>query len=478
MARTASLSIRILLYFLLLAMIITLASTILMVAQDHQQEQKAMHQTLDQIGYTYVHTISALVWNMGSEEIFLVADGIHNIPGVVHVKVEDEKKQRLAEKGEETEGTTRIYPLYQLEGLIPSTIGTLFVTMDTVAMNQRIRTNGLRILAIRAVDLMIISLAFLWIIRHLITRRLETMAVYTRNMNLDGLETPLILQKTTGSQDTDELDTVAGAINIMRLSILQGLEQKAEKARMEGEIRAAAAIQGALLPQSPPLIFSTDAAFAFEPALEVSGDYFDFFPLDEFRMGVVIADASGKGIPAAMIVSAARVLIMAYPELQSRPDALLCAMNRTLPSAMGASQFLTLTYFVVDTRENRITLVSAGHDPVLLKRGSGEILSLKPHGYPFCRLHQKTFDTRLKSLRLSIEPGDTLLAFTDGVTETLSPENEAFGENRIRSLMKQNHSSPEDLIRSIRNQLEHFRNNRIPLDDATLVALHFHPRHP
>ncbi|TWI77389.1 serine phosphatase RsbU (regulator of sigma subunit) [Desulfobotulus alkaliphilus] len=474
MVRPFSISLRIPLCFLAIALLMTLASTIFMVVQDRRQAMRYMEKTLNQIDETYTQALAALIWNMGFDEIRLITDGIHNIPGVMHVIIKDDKESILAEKGKESAtGLHRSYTLYQLEGLVSSSIGSLGVTMDLDALNQNIRFTALRILAARSIDLMLMGLVFLWIIHHLVTRHLKTMASYTQQMNLDRLETPLRLHGRKPDHPTDELDIVAQAINAMRISIAESLEQKAEKARMEGELRAAANIQKVLLPTRPPAIKFLDLAFSFEPALEVSGDYFDFFPLDEHRLGIVVADASGKGIPAALIANAARVLLMANPRQQDAPEALFRTLNQTLPEAMGMGHFLTMSYLLLDTKRQEVSLVSAGHDPVYMKKASGEILPLKPPGYPFCRLHQKTFDLRLKSLTLSFEPGDTLFAYTDGLSESLSPEQEPFGEQGIQKILAEPHSRAAYLIQHMKKKLSDFCQHIKPSDDVTLVAVCF-----
>jgi sigma-B regulation protein RsbU (phosphoserine phosphatase) len=462
---------------MVLAVLITLGSTLALVLQEQKREHARMHSTLDQIGTTYTEALSAMVWDMGERDIPLLLDGIRNIPDVVHVAVYDEHQRLLVEKGlAPPQGVQRTYPLFQPEGLVSFSIGSLSVIMDPRKPAQRIQARALRIFAIRAVDLMVISLFFLWVIQILITRHLKTMAAYAQAMNLDRLETPLILHgRSRTPKSPDELDIVVDAMNTMRLSIRQGLHEKAAKARMEGEFQAAAAIQKALLPQKPPFIPLLDVAFSFEPALEVSGDYFDFFPLDAYRMAAVVADASGKGIPAALIANAARILIRAFPELLEKPEELLKTLNCTLPEAMGPRHFLTLGYLLVDTQARCLTLVSAGHDPFFLRKDSQSILRLKPQGYPFCHLHQKAFDMRLKSLRLSFEPGDCLLAYTDGLSESLSPTGERFGEERIQTILAQPHPSAQALVQHLIAEIKAFRSHTIPDDDTTLVILRFVP---
>lgn len=472
----SSLSFRILFAFLALTLVLTVLSTLVLIFREHQREMLRMENRLEQIGATYTDALSAVVWNMGDTETRLLLEGIHNIQDVVHLAVYDEKHRLLAEKGTAiSTGLQRTFPLYQPEVLAPSTIGSLLVTMNMDAAKSRIRESALQIFTMRTLDLGIISLFFLWIIRNLVTRHLEAMASYTRQMNLDRLEMPLRLPGKKRSGRKDELDIVVDAINTMRLSILQGLDEKAKKARMEGELQAAASIQQALIPDHPPVMAGLDTAFFFDPALEVSGDYFDFFPLSTSRIGLVVADASGKGMPAALIAHAARILLHSCPELLDQPEALLSRLNRTLPEAMGQGHFLTLNYLLLDTETRCLTLVSAGHDPVLLRRHSGDIIRIKPEGYPFCRLHQKAFDIRLKNLTLSLESGDCLLLYTDGLSECLSPDNERFGEERIHAILASPHKTAKDLILHLLTEIRTFRGHARVHDDMTLVALRFVP---
>ena len=147
--------------------------------------------------------------------------------------------------------------------------------------------------------------------------------------------------------------------------------QAAEKKRLEEELRIAHEIQMSLLPQGPLLMPGLSVTALCVPAREVGGDYYDFLPLDDHRVGVLIADVSGKGTSAALYMAELKGLMLSLSEIHSSPRELLIAANRIIAHHLDARSFITMTYAVVDLRKRTMTYARAGHTPLIYVPGAG-----------------------------------------------------------------------------------------------------------
>lgn len=202
-----------------------------------------------------------------------------------------------------------------------------------------------------------------------------------------------------------------------------------EKERIERELELAAAIQRQILPRELPQIPGLELAGATLPTRQVGGDYFDLFPLSRGRLGFVVADVSGKGIPAALLVSTVHAAIHLQIEASDTIVELVSRIDRHLQRFSAAHKFLTLFFGLVEPEASLLRYVSAGHNPGLLARRSGEIDRLGATGVPLGLVpngswHEET--TRY-------DPGDLLCVYTDGFTEATNGDEEEFGLERLQS---------------------------------------------
>src|ERR1700681_119376 len=152
-------------------------------------------------------------------------------------------------------------------------------------------------------------------------------------------------------------------------SIEDLLKQSAEKKRLEEELRIAHEIQMSLLPQGPLLMAGLSVTALCVPAREVGGDYYDFLPLDDHRVGVLIADVSGKGTSAALYMAELKGLVLSLSRIHTSPRTMLIALNRIIANHLDARSFITMTYALVDLRTKTMTYARAGHTPLIYLPG-------------------------------------------------------------------------------------------------------------
>jgi sigma-B regulation protein RsbU (phosphoserine phosphatase) len=276
----------------------------------------------------------------------------------------------------------------------------------------------------------------------------------------------------------DQLGELARSFNEMTASIRDLLHEKEEKDRLEQELKIARSIQMSLLPQGPLLMPGLALTAHCEPAREVGGDYYDFLPLDEHRLGILIADVSGKGTSAALYMAELKGLVLSLSQLHTSPRQLLIDANRILSNHLDSRSFITMTYAVADMRARTLTYARAGHCPLIYLPGpyahsrgvkilapDGLVLGLKiDNGEMFSRL--------LKEETLPLGPGDLFMLFTDGISEAMSPTDEYFGVGRLGGLIEEHRHLPlEELRERILREVRAFVGGASQQDDMTMLLL-------
>ena len=268
---------------------------------------------------------------------------------------------------------------------------------------------------------------------------------------------------------TRELDLLASTINSQLESILKESEAKAERKKIEHELEIARNIQQSLLPSSAPKVKGLDIAAIALPAMQIGGDFYDFIPLSENRLGVLVADVSGKGMPAALFMALSRALIRVNAMQERSITAVLEKTNHLIQEFSSSGYFVTLFYAIIDSNRRTLRYIRAGHNPPLLYRpGDDEILFLKGGGMALGVFNQ----IELEEKQFNLESGDILLLFTDGVTEAINSTNEEFGVGRLSELLRQNHLlDAENLIDEIRQEINTYADGQPQFDDITLMVL-------
>jgi serine phosphatase RsbU (regulator of sigma subunit) len=272
----------------------------------------------------------------------------------------------------------------------------------------------------------------------------------------------------------DQLGDLAASFNLMSRGIQQLMREQAEKERLEEELRIARQIQMSLLPgEGLVSVPGIRIAALCLPAAEVGGDYYDLIPLGETRMGVLVADVSGKGTSAALYMAELKGLVLSLSRIYDSPARLLSEANRILSANMDARSFVTMTYAVVDTAARRMRYARAGHNPLIqLQARTGKSVVLAPAGLGLGLDPGRRFDEVLEESEVALEPGDFFLFFTDGLSEAMNPGSELFGEGRLRGILEASASlGSEELRERILEEVRRFVGDALPHDDMTLVVL-------
>ena len=276
----------------------------------------------------------------------------------------------------------------------------------------------------------------------------------------------------------DQLGELADSFNSMTARLGELLVEMAEKKRLEEELRIAREIQMSLLPQQPPLSLSGVSLTALcHPAREVGGDYYDFLPLGPNRLGLLIADVSGKGTSAALYMAELKGLMLSLSQIHRSPRDLLIAANRIISAHLDSRSFITMIYAVLDLDAGTMTWARAGHTPVLHLPAGGhaqEASILVPDGLVLgLKLDNgERFAALLEEVTTPLAAGDLFMFFTDGLSEQMNPGEELFGEARLGLLVAQLRDLPFDELRErIVREVRAFAEGAPQHDDMTFILL-------
>ena len=246
-----------------------------------------------------------------------------------------------------------------------------------------------------------------------------------------------------------------------------------ERQRLKLELEIARRAQLQMLPQRLPEARGLDIAALSEPARQVGGDYYDFFHLNDDLLGFAIGDVSGKGMPAALYMTLLKGSLQSRASADTSPRSLLSHINRTFYRSAERITFVTLLYGVIDLKAGKLTFARAGHNPALIFRQHiNEIHFLKPPGLGIGLEKGDVFDRTLAEETFSLQEGDTIVLFTDGLTEARNPENEEYGEERLtRLITSQPFHSADELLDRIRSGYNAFTGRAVQHDDLTCLVI-------
>ena len=327
---------------------------------------------------------------------------------------------------------------------------------------------ALGILGLVFVVMYAVALVLGLVLARSITRGVHALSVGTQKLRQGDFSHQIRIRSR------DQLGELAESFNLMSRGIRQLMQEQAEKERLEEELRIARQIQMSLLPvQGLATPSGVRIAALCLPAAEVGGDYYDLLPLSETRMGVLVADVSGKGTSAALYMAELKGLVLSLSRIYESPARLLCEANRILAANMDSRSFVTMTYAVVDTVSRRMRYARAGHNPLIhFQARTGLTRVLTPAGIGLGLDAGDRFDKILQEDEVPLDAGDFFLFFTDGLSEAMNPGAELFGEGRLRGILEESgRLTSEELKERILEEVRRFVGDADPHDDMTLVVL-------
>jgi len=240
-----------------------------------------------------------------------------------------------------------------------------------------------------------------------------------------------------------------------------------EKRKLEEDLKIAREIQKTFLPKDNPIVFGFDVSGINISSETVGGDYYDFIPIVENQLGVAIADSSGKGIPASLIMAAFRASLKAEIRNNFTIRTILNKVNYLLFESLERENYVTAVYGVLDTKSKIFTFSNGGHNPPILYRPNGTIEYLTEGGIALGMFPNSTYEER----SIPLNRGEIIVFYTDGITEAMNEKREEFGIKRLEEIIRNNHSLPaRDLQAKIIDKINQFTSGN-KNDDLTMMVI-------
>jgi len=281
------------------------------------------------------------------------------------------------------------------------------------------------------------------------------------------------LDYTVEVKGRDEISELARHFNKMSVDLKQHIEDlkktTAEKERLVNEIAIARNIQESLLPDSVPEISGIDIAVFSLPARIVGGDFYDFIPLENGKWGLVIADVSGKGVPAALYMALSKALIRSSATTSTHPEDTVAHANRNIFDMSKANMFVTVFYSILDPNDMTLVYANAGHNPpFFMKNDDGNIIMLEAHTAPLGIVT----DLTARSQMIKLNPGDLVIFYTDGITEAENTAHEQYDVRRLSDIIIANkHLASEKIIEMVNKDISVFVQDAPQHDDMTMIVI-------
>ena len=278
--------------------------------------------------------------------------------------------------------------------------------------------------------------------------------------------------KMTGqSYQSDDIDLLNALGNLAYVSIQNTylVEEQIEKERLEEEMRLARDIQEGLFPRETPTVAGLQIASLALPSRHVGGDYYDLVAQQNGSMLLAIADVTGKGVPAALLMASLQACLHTMVPMDLTMEEFIGHMNRVICQNTSYDKFITAFIGIFLPETNRFEYVNAGHNPPMLLRKNGDLELLEEGGL----LLGVMTDMPYQRGSVDLHDGDILVAFTDGVTEAMSPDEEEFHEDRLEAIIRENQqATAQEILDAVRKAVVDFTGSETQLsDDLTMIVM-------
>jgi serine phosphatase RsbU (regulator of sigma subunit)/ketosteroid isomerase-like protein len=302
------------------------------------------------------------------------------------------------------------------------------------------------------------------VITRFTTRTIHDRGAYLGLMAPTGQEREtmgILIHRVSGGKIVEEWSATSGA------PLLEALAQEIrERERVEQELQVARRIQQASLPEGVPTLEDWQITPYYQPAREVGGDFYDFLKLPKGRLGLVVGDATGKGVPAALVMASSRSMLRAVAQASESPGEVLRSVNDPLVTDIPPSMFVACFYAILDPESGSLTYANAGHDLPYLWRG-GDCEELRARGMPLELMPGMSYEEK----EIVFEAGEAALFYSDGLVEAHDPKGEMFGFSRLRALVAK-HGKQGSLEEALLEELYSFVGEGWEQeDDITLLTL-------
>ena len=356
----------------------------------------------------------------------------------------------------------------------PAALASVDISMDVI--NAQIRQLMLLTLLVTLAVLVVSVFAYYYYVRRILIRPIKKLHSAATGLVEDNVEhlSEFNLEIKTG----DELEDLSDSMNYMVSELDEYIKNlsrvTAEKERIGAELDVARHIQASMLPcifPAFPELPEIDIFASMNPAKEVGGDFYDFFMVDKSHLAIVMADVSGKGVPAALFMVIGKTLIKDHTEPGEDLGAVFSEVNNMLCSSNSEGLFITAFEGVLDLITGEFRYVNAGHEmPFIAHAGEPfKPYKIKP-GFVLAGME----DMRYKSGSMMLQPGDKVFQYTDGVTEATNANSELYGMERLEKALSENTSrSPREIIEAVKADVDAFVGEAEQFDDLTMLALSY-----
>lgn len=249
------------------------------------------------------------------------------------------------------------------------------------------------------------------------------------------------------------------------------------KSRIDSDLHLASEVQELFLTQKFPKHQGIELDAKYLPSAQVGGDFYDFYRLSSTRFGVCVADVSGKGVPASLLMAICQTNLSHFVKKSSTPSQILRNLNQELEERIRQDMFITLFFAIIDTKNKTITYSRAGHEPAIIIRNPNDgknasVEQLHGNGMAVGMVPSEIFDDTIEDREITFGSGDSLLLYTDGVTEATNQDGEEFGIQNLESFAKSNcNLSPKSINRKLVSKLDAFSSLQFERDDITLLTI-------